>query len=245
MSERKKSPRCPSINLEEAIKRASLLYDKENKHFVAPDIAAKAIGYKDSNSGAAKTMMASLSYYGLIRRNHKDGKIAVSLDLEKYRFAPDENLKAQFLSTWIHSPKVFSDLLSKYGDNLPSEAAMKYELIENGFAPDAAENASGVFRESINFVKSKSVLIASQDESQLDDTGDADLVNVIEDQKNTDISPSVMLSPELNKTMKSITVFLPKGREAILYIPRPFFEKDKDVIKRQLDALLTDDEDQI
>ena len=42
---------------------------------------------------------------------------------------------------------------------------------------------------------------------------------------------------------KTITVFLPEGREALLRVPRPFYKKDKVVINRQLNALLADDED--
>ena len=240
-AERSRSPRCPSFSLSEALARADQLYTKENKHFVAPDVAAQGLGYKDANGGAAKTMIASLSYYGLLRRN-TEGKIAISPDYEKYKFAPSEEIKTQFLNTWMRSPKVFSELLEKYHDNLPSDSALKYELIEAGFKPDSADDAASVFRDSLNFVKqyglTSQVRVGSDIEAEVDHEPPPQTATM----PNRSNQPAITVPA--GEDVKSITVFLPRKREAMLLIPRPFFEKDKELIKRQLDALLTDDEEE-
>jgi hypothetical protein len=218
------------------------LYAKENKHSVAPDAAAQGLGYKDANSGAAKTMLASLSYYGLLRRNG-DGKISVSPDYEKFKFAPSDELKTQFLNTWLRNPKIFSELLDKYGDSLPSDSALKYELIEAGFKPDSADDAASVFRDSLNFVKSHgSITLPTEPVAEAVD--DATFDAAPQTAARPIYNPSQPINFARSEDVKSITVFLPRKREAVLLIPRPFLEKDKELIKRQLDALLTDDEEE-
>ena len=46
-----------------------------------------------------------------------------------------------------------------------------------------------------------------------------------------------------DQSFRAITMFLPRGREAVLQVPRPFYESDKEAIKKQLEAIFTDDED--
>lgn len=236
---RTRSPRCPSIGLSEALNRIDVLYSKENKHYVAPDVAAIGLGYKSATNGAAASMIASLSYFGLLKRN-KDGKIAVAPEYEKYKFAPEATIKFTFLSSWLREPKIFAELLSKYDDILPSDGALKYELIGAGFKPDSAEEAAKVFKESVNFVKSHR----------------QDMIQEEEGEENVEAKPSPANTPTPVPTInrqeqrtqpdddrRSITIFLPNQREAVLIVPRPFFNKDRDTIKRQLDAILTEEEE--
>lgn len=244
--ERTRSPRCPSVSLEEAIDRAGSLYETNGKHFVAPDAAAQGLGYKDSRNGAAKSMIASLSYYGLIRRN-PDGKIAVAPEFEKFKFAPTNEVRLQFLGVWIKNPRVFALLLEKYPDSLPSDSALKYELIEAGFKPDAADEASSVFRTSLAYVKAQGLTSAASAGDATDDIPDdePDVAEKNDAAAGAPLTPAKPPAPTTVVGARAITVFLPRQREAVLYIPRPFLAKDREVIKRQLDALLTDDEEDV
>lgn len=245
---RKRSPRCPSIALEEAMQRIGDLYEKENKHAVAADAAAQGLGYKDANSGAAKTMIASVSYYGLLNRG-ADGKLSVSSDFEKYKYAPNNDVKAKFINEWLKKPKVFGELIAKYGDNFPSDAALKYELIEMGFKPDAAEDALNVLKRSVDFVKSQGGIVPIAEVADDEEDPQDDFEEVAEDKAIEEHKPDLKKQgstavPNLPAgDFKTVSVFLPEGREALLYVPRPFYKKDKVAIKRQLNALLADDED--
>lgn len=247
---RKRSPRCPSISLGEAVQRVGDLYEKESKHAVAANAAAQGLGYKDANSGAAKTMIASISYYGLLNRS-PDGKLSVSPDFEKFKYAPNDDVKHAFLNEWLLKPKVFSELIQKYNDNFPSDSALKYELLEMGFMPDAADDAIKALKSSIEYVKKQGITVITTSDLTVNTSETSapqmDIHNF--DTSAQPITENLNLSKEKLKLhptegFKTITIFLPRGREAILYVPRPFFEKDRDVIKRQIDALLTDDEDE-
>lgn len=249
---RVRSPRCPSISLEEALAKADSFYEKEGRHAVATDVAAQAIGYKDAGSGRARSMLATLAYYGLTERQQR--KIAISESYEKYKFSPDEKIKFEHIDYWLKSPTIFKDLIEKYGDNLPSDAALKYELIEMGFKPEGADDALSVFKASLEFVNSKFNTPSLHDEDtnqkySKDNDG-------ISRKSQEATEPSVkMPSPQDKKnvpqqndqTVKPIPIFLPNNREALLYLPRPLYKKDIQAIKMQIEAFLsaipTDDEE--
>jgi hypothetical protein len=249
---RVRSPRCPSISLEDAIGRTEAIYSEHNKHAVAVDAVAQAMKYKNSNNGAARRTIASLTYFGLLSKSD-GGKLSVSQEFEKYKFAPDQSTKSNFLLKWLRTPKVFAELLDRYGEKLPGDAALKYELISTGFAPDSAEDATKLFRESLDFIKRNGAQISvepSEEEDDDDDIEDCDTLPATNSSDNNvpqikPVQPSAKpayTAPSQSADSRPIPIFLPKGREAMLHVPRPFYDNDRKAIIRQLEALLTDDE---
>src|ERR1700676_5522191 len=147
---RKKNPRAPSIPLNEAIERTLRVYEKEKRHPTPTEVVAQDIGYKSANNGAALSVLASLRYYGLLERP-EDGKLCVTKDVENYQYAPDEKTKRDLLLKWLRTPQVFADLLDRYPGGLPSDANLRFDLINRGFSPSAAESVISVFRRSAEF----------------------------------------------------------------------------------------------
>lgn len=147
---RKKSPRAPSISLQDALERALKVYEHEGRHAAPTDAVAKDLGYKSASNGAALAVLASLRYYGLVERP-KDGFLAVSEDVELYKYAPEEGLKKQLLRKWLKTPPVFSDLLNEYPTSLPSDPTLRFKLIQMGFLPTGADQTLSVFRSSVEF----------------------------------------------------------------------------------------------
>lgn len=238
-----RSPQCPSISIREAIEKTDSIYKKENKHPVANDAIAQSLGYKSANNGAAARTMASLSYFGLLNKAG-NGKLCVSADYEKYSFAPNNKIKQEFLTKWIQSPKVFSEVIGKYGYNLPSANALKYDLIERGFKPDAADNAVDVLRDSVSFLMENTDDVSALHKPTIEEPYSDEVTDDIEYPAEEVIKPSVKAVPtnSTSDAFRIIPVFLPNNREAALHLPRPFNQKDREIIKRQLDAILADDE---
>ena len=147
---RKKSPRAPSISLDDAIEKAGKIYDKDRCHAAPIDGVAQHIGYKNAGNGAALSALASLKYYGLIDRP-KEGMAAVSKQYEAFRFAPNETIKHELITKWLKAPPVFAELLGKYTEGLPSDKTLIFDLIQNGFAPGPAESCVQIFRKSVDF----------------------------------------------------------------------------------------------
>ena len=237
-SSRKKSPRAPSMALSEAIEGALRIYSQDRRHPIPVELAAQHLGYKGANNGAAIKALASIRYFGLIGRP-QEGRLAVEKEVEDYYFAPQPEQKAQLVRKWLLTPHVFAEVLSKFADGLPSDSALKYDLIQRGFLPDAAEALVGVLKSSVEFAHyyEKQTQNVNSPESAQADSGNA-AGGTGEAATEIDVpSPSAGAL-----AVDRIPVRLPGGRRAYLEIPVPFFEADKQRLKSQIDLLLTEEE---
>jgi hypothetical protein len=239
---RKKSPRAPSIPLGEAIERALRVYEKEKRYPAPTEVVAQGMGYKSANNGTALGALASLRYFGLLEKP-EDGKLAVSKDVENYQYAPDPKIKSELLLKWLRAPSIFADLLDRYPGELPSDANLRFDLINRGFSPAAADSAISVFRRSAEF--------AGYNASQRDESNQADRQAGEALALETGVVPAASSivgssKPPLQSEFSvdetdTIPVRLSEGRKAWLVIPTPFYEADKLRLKAQIDLLLTED----
>ena len=62
---RTRSPKCPFIDLETAIRRASTFYDSEKRNAASIPVAMKTWGYNDKSSGGQQTV-STLKEFGLM-----------------------------------------------------------------------------------------------------------------------------------------------------------------------------------
>lgn len=148
----KKNPRAPSTPLEEAIDRATRVYDKERYHAVPVDVVAKALGYSGAKNGSALTAIATLRYYGLLERP-RQGVLAVSRDVGEYKSNPDAKRKWELRRQWLRNPAIFQELLDKYESEggLPSDEALRWEFVRRGFTDAAAGECADIFARSVSF----------------------------------------------------------------------------------------------
>lgn len=247
---RKKSPRAPSLSLSEALDRALKVYEKERLHPAPTDVVAQGMGYKSANNGSALSALASMRYYGVLERP-KEGFLAVSKDVESYRFAPDESMRRALLVSFLRRPVLYGELLDRFESGLPSDANLRFELIQRGFSPLAAESALNAFKQSVDFVDyygniqepTTQGINSSNVPDELIERESSPTNDGIEPPSKkalfSDIGSSVDDGAELDR----IPVRLPGGRKAWLLIPTPFLEADKLRLKAQIDLLLTQEEE--
>jgi hypothetical protein len=239
---RKKSPRAPSMHLEEAIERAIKVYEKERRHPAPAEAVAQDMGYKTANNGAALSALASLRYFGLLERQG-NGQLAVTKDVESYQFAPSDALRQGLRVKWLRTPPVFGELLEKYQGGLPSEATLKYELIQKGFLPHAADSTISVFRKSVEFARPFAAENEPDNRQELvasDPDADAQVSNAASVKPNPEAALGANI-PNESGEFDRIPVRLSGQRKAWLVIPTPFYAADKDRLKAQIDLLLTED----
>ena len=240
---RKKSPRAPSIPLEEALEKALRVYEKEKRYPAPTEVVAQDMGYKSANNGAALSALASLRYFGLLEKP-EDGKLAVSKDVENYQYAPDAKIKSELLLKWLRAPAIFADLLDRYPEGLPSDANIRFDLINRGFSPAAGDSAVSVFRRSAEFAGyTPSSLPRSESNQSEQLTGEAILENGTAPAASRAVGVSKPTQPSEFSVddPDKIPVRLSEGRKAWLVIPTPFYEADKLRLKAQIDLLLTED----
>lgn len=232
---RKKSPRAPSIPLDEALERALGVYEKERRHATPTEVVANDLGYKSANNGSAMSAIASLRSFGLLEKA-QEGKLAISKDVEAYRFAPTEDLKSQLRIKWLRNPGIFAQLLDTYSSALPSDANLRFDLIQRGFAPASAESTLTVFKKSVEFARYFEV-----------QPKPAEVEEPVAASSEDDIAPAPPVgrqADQLREVVGSdrIPVRLAGGRRAWLEIPTPFYEADKDRLVAQIRLILTEDE---
>jgi hypothetical protein len=259
---RRKSPRAPTMPLDEALERTLKVYEKERLHATSTDIAAKHMGYTSANNGSALQCLASLRYYGLLERP-RDGLVAVSKDVEAYKFAPTEDLRAAFLRRFVSAPPLFAELLDRFQGGMPSDESLRYELIQRGFIPSSAATVGIVFRRSVEFA---GVLDEPHPITGLANPPAAPAGNplsftppdpsVQEDQRAGSISPGTAATRQFggesthsttgeDAEHDRIPVRLSGGRRAWILVPTLFYARDKERLKAQIDLLLTEDEEDL
>lgn len=244
---RKKSPRAPSMTLNDALDRVLKVYEHERLHPAPIEVIAAGMGYKSANNGSALAAIASLRYYGLLERP-KDGFLAVTKNVELYKFTPSDSKRKALLNDFLKSPPLYAELLEQYSSGLPSDATLVYELIQRGFIPSAAESALSCFKQSVQFAayfEQRATQAIPQAEDDLyepeSDSAPSSLVNVeaTKPASSKSMAPVYTEEPELDR----YPVRLPGGRKAWLLIPTQFYEADKLRLKAQIDLLLAEDEE--
>lgn len=250
---RKKSPRAPSISLDDALDKALKIYDKERLHPTSADIVAQHMGYKDANNGRALGSIASLRYYSLAERVG-NGQIAVSKDVESYKYAPSDEMRKAYLGRFLAAPVLFAELLERYSDGLPSDDSLRYELIQRKFLPSTAESVVGIFKKSIEYAKVyETAQIAQSSDNVVPEalSEESDLDTRLERPRHPQPpaakgpnhpTPSLDEAGEGDVQHDRIPVRLSGGRRAWLLIPRIFHEADKQRLKAQIDLILTEDD---
>ena len=248
---RKKSPRAPSMGLDEALERTGKAYDKERLHPAPTDVVAQNIGYRGANNGTATAALASLRYFGLVERP-REGVLAVCKDYENYRFAPSNAVKRALLIKFLRTPPLFAELLDLYEGGFPSDATLKYELMQRGFLPATASTLVSVLKRSVELAQEP------QDDSAMaeghsvpsaePDTDPAPIrTNLALSTAAAYSSPSPTIAAPAQEpvdndiTHDRIPVRLTAQRRAWLLVPVPLYEADKTRIKAQIDLLLTED----
>jgi hypothetical protein len=260
-----RSPNYPMQGLEWAIDVGLKLLDKEGLHPVVPDIIATNLGYKDASNGRVRRVLANLKAFGILQKA-TGFKLAVSPDVRKFKLTPNEGDKAIFVGHWLKKPLLYSKLLDKYGDNLPSDKALVFELVdEHHFMESAARAAIDVFRASLSYAaKYSGALQVSAEEP--DDLFDEDVESDEEYSSPVTVANVQVLLPVATtpvhpptQQLKTISPALPPqapvgdgvrypirlvgGRMAWIEVPDPFYEVDKVRLKAQLEIIGTYDED--
>ncbi|WP_146091391.1 hypothetical protein [Xanthomonas arboricola] len=255
-----RSPRAPSVDLEAALSRALVIYDKEGgRHSIPGELAAQHLGYSGTNNGAAARMLASLKAFGLLAGDNK-GEMAIAKDVEDYKFVPDKHKKRELLIKWLREPKIYAELLDQYRDGLPSEGALKYKLIQLGFLSSAADDCAKSFIASVAFARyfeKEQVDANKEDDLPVEDQNRSENGSATENLKKgfspqppvrEGVSDSNQGAPQnLHATASvsintdRIVVRLSGGRKAWIEIPTTLYEKDKEILKRQIDLVITDD----
>lgn len=142
----------PFIDLEQAIAQARKFYAEERKSSVPVASAFKHFGYSESSSGGRQTVSALLQF-GLLEDEGRSESRHVRLTnraLTILLAESDSPERAVALRECARMPKIYAELLTKYGEELPSDSTLNYYLRKDkDFNPKTVDAFIKDFRKSL------------------------------------------------------------------------------------------------
>ena len=168
----KRSPSYPTVPLSDAIERAKAFHKKEGKHETLVPTAASHWGYGPKSSGGL-SIISALKAYGLMgdRGNSADRKVfltpfGLSIVQDERIVSPDRDAAIKRAAL---TPKIMSELWSRYQDNLPSKDTIYHFLkVEKEFNENAVADVLSIYLKNIEFAR----LSGQSEESGGDDEGE-------------------------------------------------------------------------
>lgn len=148
-----RSPKYPNISLPDAIERAQQVYLKEHQNPVHPEVVAQHMGYRGL-SGASMRSLSALRQYGLLEGRGDESRVS---DDAVTIFADAElgsQERAEALQRCLEKPPLFQELKGSF-QGVPSQGNLRAFLEKRKFTRKAADKASAIFRESVEFVENK------------------------------------------------------------------------------------------
>lgn len=151
MSEqRSRSPRYPSMPLDEAIDLARKVYAGDGMHAVDREVAAGHLGYRGL-SGASAQALASLAQYGLIESSGKGQVRLTSLALDIIE-PQDDAEKERSLRAAAWTPRLFSELRDRFPATTPSEGNLRAYLIRQQFSASALKSVIPAYLKTCEYL---------------------------------------------------------------------------------------------
>ncbi len=168
-----RSPNYPAISLRESYQRTKLLWTKERRTPVPPDVAAKAIGYSGL-SGPSRTLLAAAKKYGLIDSDEDTVKVSELTVRIAHSANDDETIVA--LREAALKPELFSQLYAQYR-HASDDAIRSYLIAKLNFSDAGARQVLKAYRDTLAF--------ARLDNPEYNPPNDSEEVSVESAQNNT------------------------------------------------------------
>jgi hypothetical protein len=151
---RKKRPRSPSypgIDLERAIERAQVIYEKEGRNAAPFEAILDHWGYSPK-SGAGSVVLAALRKYGLLVYEGQTARLS-NLALGILWEEEDSEDRRTAIKEAALKPTLHAELWRQYEGSLPSDATLRLELRRREFAETAIPETIDVFRSTLAFAQ--------------------------------------------------------------------------------------------
>lgn len=233
-----RSPRYPSLNLEETIDLIAKIHSEDRQHPVSREVAAKHMGFSGI-SGTSDRALAALMHYGLAEKATK-GEIRVSDRALRILHPHHENERLQALNEAGFLPELFRDLRKRYPETPPSAASLESFLSRQGFAPVAIRPASKAYLETCQFLQRndayESVGIEQFEESESAETSE------LKDARTMEMTPIRTPSPSPSQPMsaglRGDVFTLQGGGEIIANLPDALTPRDFEDLKDWLELMI-------
>jgi hypothetical protein len=255
---RTRSPSYPSFGLEEAIRKAQLLYDAEDRHPIPIDAVAEHWSHALKSSSLLQGVSA-LKQFGLLtdEGSGEDRRVRLSdlaLDILLHDDGSEESAAA--IKEAALKPKIHRELWEKYHGKLPSaDSSIRHYLLrdrkEGVFNRDYVDAFISQFRSTIGFAglhqsDTNAGSTGTREQDELDPS--VDQGGSVRQQPTWAIGQTGSLSQHVSQrlmfqqsasgvVLRELPVTLPSLEIAILKLPVPMSEEDYSTLVNALGAM--------
>jgi hypothetical protein len=142
------------MSLGEAIERLGVLYKREGRAKVDAATAVSAWGYGSLN-GASLRVLSALRQYGLLDGGNDDVRVS-ELGLTVLLEPETSPEYTDALNAALVAPALFREMLTEYGNDLPSDPALvSYLVRKQEFGEQAARALIDNFRASVEYLRQR------------------------------------------------------------------------------------------
>jgi hypothetical protein len=233
---RTRSPAYPTTNLEDALTKAKIIWDKDGQSETSLKALAAHWGYNEKSSSTAQ-LAAALKKFGLLDDvPSKAGKLKLTAAAIRI-FSdgdPESASKTALLKRAALSPRIYSDLWVKYDGAPPSDVAIKTHLIADlKFNKDIVDKLIRDFKNTITFAKLSNADKISVVAPQIEEREEYNKPlfqqkHVIDSMKAATASGTLLgdfINPPPMSVLREFNFPLPTG-VASLKVPFPLTEED-------------------
>lgn len=152
---RERSPAYPAIDLETAIQRLAIVYERESRQPVPISVLMEHWNFTPKSSYGLQTVAALLKYALMADEGSGLDRSVKITDLGLSILIPEnESEKQAAIREAALYPAIISDVWTYYKGQLPSDGTIKVYLIrQKGFNPRSVDEVIGIIRRTIDFSK--------------------------------------------------------------------------------------------
>lgn len=164
---RMRSPNFPAMSLEDSIKAATAIFDKNRLALIMREDAAKDIGYSGL-TGRSMQVLGALNQYDLLE-NAAKGKCRVTQTLSDILHGVPDSVKHAALRKAGHSPPLFKAIFDRFEGEIPGENAVRSFLIQSGFTNEGADKALKNFLSTNRYLEMNGVFESYGDSEEIEE----------------------------------------------------------------------------
>lgn len=180
-----RSPNYPGVDLKFAVERAAKLWDLQQQHPVASELAIQHLGYTPK-SGAGSVTFGALKRFGLLT-TLDDGRVRLSeLALTIIRAERSGHPNLDRVREAALLPPVHQEMWEQYGADLPADSTLVFDLANGkGFTTGGAQDFVRQWKRTMAYAK-----LAEITARLTEDDGRGDTPEVDEDASVTSSAPA-------------------------------------------------------
>lgn len=148
---RMRSPNFPGLSLEESIKAAKIIWDKNRRAPISREAGAKDLGYTGL-TGRSLRVLGAMNQYDLVENTSK-GQMRVTKTAEDIFHGFPEDVRLTALRKAGRAPTLYQAIYDRFEGTVPGENAVRSFLFQSGFTNEGVEKALKNFLETNRYLE--------------------------------------------------------------------------------------------